>query len=205
MLELFKADRDRARQAQDPTANVCQVATVNSDGWPELRTLVLRDVVLAERNSATGAVTDDPGESLALFINSSSPKWAQAAANQGRLGVHTYWPSINVQYRLQAFAEALPEQIVRDSWQLRPEPPKRMDWFYAQHPQSTPIGDRDALLSKLANLAPPEPLIAPESARGWGLRVVQIERLDLGQSNGVHDRTLARLQDGAWHTETLVP
>ena len=41
-LELFQADRSRAREAGDPMAAVCVLATVSDEGQPEARTLVLR-------------------------------------------------------------------------------------------------------------------------------------------------------------------
>ncbi|MEM7077756.1 MAG: pyridoxamine 5'-phosphate oxidase family protein, partial [Pseudomonadota bacterium] len=70
----FHSDRAAAFAAEDPNAALCTVASVDADGEPQARTLVLRNVE----------------EQLALFINASSPKWSQF----GRpFVVHTYWPS----------------------------------------------------------------------------------------------------------------
>ena len=58
-LVTFKADRDRAREAGDPMANLCTVANLDGEGVVQQRTLVLRDV----------------GEDLGIFVNATSPKW----------------------------------------------------------------------------------------------------------------------------------
>ena len=186
-LTQFHTDRDRARSAKDPMANVCTVANVDENGSAQLRTLVLRDVE----------------DQLAIFINATSPKWPHL---QSTVNLLCYWPSISIQYRITAMVSAVPDSIVKDSWQLRPPVPKQMDWLYETGlNQSSGIPDRDTLLEKLADQALPQPLIAPDNARGLLLSPQTIERLDLGQDNGVHDRSLAILTVTGWTTTTLIP
>ena len=186
-LGLFHADRVRAREAQDPMAHLCTVANIDPNGRPQMRTLVLREV---------------DGQ-LAVFINATSPKWPHV---QTDVVLHTYWPSVQVQYRMHVSASPVPQAIVHDSWHLRPDAPKKMDWFYEQHGvQSSGIGSRENLLEKLAAVELPEPLQAPDNARGLLLDPHEIERLDLTQPDGVHDRTLFKYSESTWHRETLVP
>ncbi len=186
-LAIFNEDRARAKSAQDPMAPLCTVANVDPHGRAQLRTLVLRDV--------DGA--------LAVFINATSPKWP---AVQAGVAVQTYWPSVNIQYRMQVTAEPIESAVVHDSWLLRPEMPKRMDWFYEQHAtQSSPITSRQLLLDKLAQIDLPEPLRAPDNASGLLLVPHIIERLDLNQPDGVHDRQLFERSAGVWQRSTLVP
>ena len=150
-----------------------------------LRTLVLRNV------------NHEGQPRLALFINASSPKWTELA-NSESVSVQVYWPSVELQYRMQVKAETLNPQMVAESWQLRPDAPKNMDWLYQQQAQSTMVADRQALLSQLNQLKTPEPLVAPEGAIGLLLQIIEIERLDLTQSNGVHDRTQYTLNNNEW-------
>ena len=118
----------------------------------------------------------------------------------------TYWPSVQIQYRLQVRTTPVPTDVVAESWQLRPDAPKRMDWFYTrQQSQSTDIGSRDRLLDEALGLDLLDPLVAPDTARGLLLRPYKIERLDLTQDNGIHDRTLYEESGDAWTTTTLVP
>ena len=101
-LLQFQEDRQKARDANDPMAAVCVLASVDENGFPQARTLVLRDIA----------------EGLAIYINASSPKWQQV---QDVIAIQTWWPSLQVQYRMQARCEALPATHIAQSWQLRPD------------------------------------------------------------------------------------
>jgi pyridoxine/pyridoxamine 5'-phosphate oxidase len=48
-------------------------------------------------------------------------------------------------------------------------------------------------------------LVAPEGAKGLLLLPDVIERLDLTQSNGVHDRVRYHREGDRWQQRTLVP
>jgi pyridoxine/pyridoxamine 5'-phosphate oxidase len=81
-----------------------------------------------------------------------------------------------------------------------------MDWFYEQHgEQSSQITSREDLINKLDEVTLPEPLRAPENARGLLLNPIEIERLDLTQADGIHDRKVFRYRDSQWHRKILVP
>ena len=186
-LEQFHTDRAKAFEAKDPMAAVCTVGNIDSAGQVQIRTLVLRNV----------------GDDLAIFVNATSPKWP---ALQDTFAVQTYWPSVAVQYRLQVSSTPVEAKLVHQSWQMRPDMPKRMDWLYQQIAnQSSTIASRQALLSMLDGVSLPDPLVAPEHASGLCLVPYEIERLDLNQDNGVHDRSHYRLDAGQWTTATLVP
>jgi pyridoxamine 5'-phosphate oxidase len=186
-IEKFQADRARARDAGDPMAAVCVLATVDEDGRPEARTLVLRQV------------EDD----LALFMHTSSPKWQQL---QHGGSINTYWPSVEIQYRMHFTALPIDQAVVAASWQYRPDTPKRMDWFYdLKQAQSTPIGSRDELKQGLDSLSLPQPITAPKSAGGLLLKPTMLERLDLNELSGLHDRRRYTLVDVEWQEEVLVP
>ena len=186
-LGQLSEDRRLARERQDPCAALCTLASLSDAGWPDARTLVLRDMQ----------------DQLAVFVNATSPKFAHLE----RVSVVVWLPSLNVQYRLRCTTSPVPGALVAESWQLRPDPPKRMDWLYTLHQgQSTPIASRDALLETLAGLMLPDPLVAPETARGFYLNPEQIDRLDLGMENGVHDRRrYLPGNPGGWIEEVLVP
>lgn len=185
-LQRFFQDRQLARQAQDPMAAVCVLATVDGAGRPQARTLVLRDVP----------------EGLAIYLNASSPKWQQS---QDRVAIQTWWPSVQIQYRMQARCQELPAEHIAESWQLRPDVPKRMDWLYQQHPQGSVVSDRKELLQRLQDAPAPQPLVAPTGARGMLLIPDEVERLDLNQDNGIHDRQRYELRGEHWQVQTLIP
>ena len=187
-IRLLQADRAEARERKDPNANLCLLATVR-DGQPQARMLVLRDVE----------------DRLALFFNANSPKAAQIRMSE-TVAVVVYLPSMDVQYRLECRLDTVPAPIVRASWQLRPPIPKRLDWLYQRHPQGTAVASRERLVSLLGladETAPPS--TAPESAVGYFLDVVEVERLHLAQPDGIHDRRRYQRQGDSWREELLIP
>lgn len=184
-LRLLQEDRVRARELNDPYAELCALATVDSSRNPQVRTLVLRDL----------------DERLAVFINATSPKWP----SMDYVAAVIFLAALDIQYRLECRTEPVPSKTVKTSWQLRREMPKRLDWLYEERPQSSPLERRAQLLTELAAAPVPNPLVAPDSARGLFLVPHRIERLDVNHDSGVHDRRLWSLTEGTWREQTLVP
>jgi len=185
-------DRARARAAGDPMAALCVLATVDANGWPQARTLVLRDL----------------GLRLALFMSATSPKFSELSSGSAlhRASICLYLPSIQVQYRAHVDLEPVEASLIAESWQLRPRMPKVLDWFYTQRQrQSSEVSSRANLLQALQSLPLPEPLVAPETARGFYLELHDLERLDLAQPDGLHDRVRWARSAGGWKLSTLLP
>jgi pyridoxamine 5'-phosphate oxidase len=188
-LELLRTDRARATAAADPCASLCTLATVDDAGNPAARTVVLRDL---------------EGE-FAVFCNRTSPKWRQLDGSNA-VAVVVWLPTLQVQYRVTCRTRSMPDAVVHASWALRPEPAKRLDWFYhPQQPQGSAIGDRHLLVEGLAALELPEPLTAPATAGGYYLLPFEVDRLDLMQPDGIHDRRRFVLEAGTWTETVLVP
>jgi len=178
------ADRAAAREENDGWASVCALGTVNTDGDAEQRTLVLRET----------------HNQLSLFFSATSPKWYELR-KRPTAGLFIYMPSIQVQYRLRVKWQRIDDHVVRDSWQLRPDIPKKLDWLYQNHPQSSAV-DRAMLEAGLA-ADQPTPAAAPASAIGVYLQPLRIERLEL--SGGIHERDLFELKDNRWQHSHRVP
>lgn len=188
LTQLFD-DRALARQRDDPCANLCTAASIDLNGHPQARTLVLREI----------------GGQLAVFGNETSPKWQEFNADTP-VAIVVWLPTLQLQYRLSCRTEVVPKAIVHESWQLRPDAAKRLDWFYTtHHPQSARLPHREALLERLQSLQVPDPLVAPDTAGGLFLHPRIIDRLDLDQPDRVHDRRHFELVDGVWVESVLVP
>ena len=173
-LARLLEERRRAAENNDPVAGLCWAANVDA-GEAQVRTLVLREL----------------DGRLALFLNALSPKWHSWQAQT--LPLALYLPTLSLQYRLRCRVEAIDAGTVHASWQQRPPVPKQLDWLYPRRPQSGAIESRQQLIDELSELGFPE--VAPEHAAGLYLHPFEIDRLDLGTDNGVHDRRLYRLQD----------
>jgi pyridoxamine 5'-phosphate oxidase len=188
-VDLLRADRARAIAAADPSANLCTVASVDAAGNPAARTLVLRDL---------------DGQ-LAVFCNRTSPKWRQLDG-RASIAVVVLLPALQVQYRLQCRTRQIPDAVVHASWQLRPEPAKRLDWFYTRNrPQGSAIADRTVLVEGLMAIDLSETPAAPGTAGGYYLLPFEVDRLDLAPPDGIHDRRRFSLEAGAWTETLLVP
>lgn len=185
-VALLHADRAAARAKDDPNANLCALATVDREGEPQARTVVLRD--LESR--------------LAIFLNRHSPKYLEIGQSP-RVAVLVHLPSVAVQYRLRCVLEAIPQALVHASWQLRPPIPKRLDWLYAQLPQGSAVESRERLVELLETTPPPER--APDSAVGFFLAPDAVDRLHLGQPSGIHDRRRYERDGEAWRESVLIP
>ncbi len=208
-VEWLRRDRARAKGEGDPYAELCALATVSADGAPTVRTLVLRDL-----QPEADRLDDHSRGRLAVFINDSSPKWSalnpaqpgisSASSSKNVTSLAVYLPKLQVQYRLCCTTKAVDAAVVHHRWRDRPEAPRKLDWYYEQRPQSSPVSSRNELLTELEALPLPQPLIAPPSARGLYLVPTEVERLDLNQPNGVHDRRQWHWRRG-WRERTLVP
>jgi pyridoxamine 5'-phosphate oxidase len=189
-LTLLADDRRRARVAGDPWANLCVLATIDAQQIPQARVVVLRDIE----------------QRFALFINGTSPKYAQLDLSRQH-AILVYLASLGVQYRLTVSFEPVPTTLVRKSWLDRPRIPKVMDWLYDQfQPQSSVVPSRDHLVERYkvidAQLAPN--VEAPAGALGFYLVAEYIERLELA-SDRIHARTSYRRDGALWHTTELIP
>lgn len=172
-------------------AKTCTLALADHEGRASARTIVLREI-------------NDLG--LVIFINQSSPKW-QILSRGGHYEVLIWYPSIQCQYRIQGRAEEHPDGEVRQSWQMRPEAGKRLDFVYNTFPQSSPVPDRDQLVKAIMATQPHidrgDP--PPRGVTAFQLIATTIERLDLSPELTVHDRRRFNLEDGAWQMQVLVP
>ena len=178
-------DRASAREQGDGNANLCVVSSVDANGEPQARVLVLRDIE----------------SRLAIFLNGSSPKASEFGRSDG-ISVLTWLPSLGVQYRISCRLEAIDPHIVRESWQLRPLAAKRLDWLYQRSPQGSAVADRKTLLARLEQM---ESDTAPANALGFFLDPVRVDRLALDNETGVHDRLLFERDGDGWRCQLLVP
>lgn len=187
-------DRSKARKMLDQNTDICFLATVDSQGNAHVRTLVVREIV---------------GRTVAIFLNQGSPKWQQLQQG-GQYELLLYYPTQERQYRLSGNYRDLDAALVADSWQLRPDGSKFLDYYYEQvAPQSTPVESREALLKNIEmlkqTLPEPEDLTAPVNARGLHLEINRIDRLDLTDPGRIHDRRLFTYVNGTWVVDVLVP
>ena len=192
-MALLAADRERASAQRDPMAGLCVLATVDAQGSPALRTLVVRGI---------------DARSVQVFINRSSPKWAELHRS-GRFELLCYYATLGLQYRLRGGVAPHDIDAVRLSWQRKPYRTRLLDWYYEhERHQSAPLGSREELVAghrRMEALYPdPKNVPPPDGVRGLDLVVEGMERLDLN-ATPVHERRAFAKVGGTWREVPLVP
>lgn len=189
-LLLLADDRIRARDTNDPWANLCVLSTIDAQNRPQARVVVLRDL---ERR-------------FAILINATSPKHRELALSH-RHTVLVYFASLGVQHRLTVLLEPVATAIVHKNWADRPRIAKVMDWFYERFgPQTSDVGSRDELMDHFADLDRQLPIdvSAPAAAVGYFLIIEEAERLELA-TDRPHERVRYRRSGTDWNATHLVP
>jgi pyridoxamine 5'-phosphate oxidase len=191
-LAELVADRERARAAGDPFADLCVLATADREGRPAVRALVLRD---------TGP------QGVGLLVSGTSAKWEPLVA--GRYECLLPWLAIRRQYRIRGTLGPMPAERIEAYWRQKVHTSRLLDAYYdAEAPQSSEVASRDAFLAGIAGLRAryPEPDLVPrpERLRGVYLRPERVE-IWRGSPDRLHDRRLFTLAGGEWVERVLVP
>jgi pyridoxamine 5'-phosphate oxidase len=186
-MEEFAAWYEQA--ARDvPLAEAMTLATVDDDGSPDARMVLLKGF-------------GDDG--FRFFTNYESTKAAELAANP-RAALAIYWRELDRQVRVKGAVERLP---AADSDRYFASRPRDSQIAATISPQSRPIEreelDRryDELARELGDADPPRP-------EHWGGYLVRPETIEFwqGRESRMHDRFLyTRAADGGWKLERLAP
>ena len=191
-IERIQADRQDARNNDDPNAGLCFLA-LSESGKPSVRTLVLRDV-----NT----------DGFTLFINKTSPKWSIIQSNN-KAEILIWYNNSQTQYRINGLIEELTLSVIEQNWHRRPVESKYMDYAYQSlGPQSSKVNSRGDLVEHIEGLKeahPEKEMVTPESAAGIVLRPEVIEILGLNSPNCIHDRQHFSRINGKWQSTQLIP
>ncbi|CAB4363131.1 MAG: pyridoxamine 5'-phosphate oxidase [Actinobacteria bacterium] len=171
--------------------NAFVLSTVDEDGWPQSRYLLLR-------------AADERG--FTCFTNYESAK-SRELADTGRASMLFTWLQLHRQVRVTATAERVPDAESDEYFASRPRGSQIGAW---SSPQSQPIADRDWLEQRVQQMA--ATFVDAEVPRpafwgGWLLRPETFEFWQ-GRPSRLHDRlryTRGQRDAAAWHVTRLSP
>lgn len=187
-IALFSAWYERA-VAEVPLAESVCVATVDADGAPDARMVLLKDF-------------DERG--FRFFTNERSAKGEQLGARPVAAMVF-YWRELDRQVRIRGPVERLGQEESDEYFATRPRESRIGAWA---SPQSRPLDGRDELERRVAEAEerwPGEDVPRPPHWGGYRVVPEQIEFWQ-GQVGRLHDRfRYEREAETSWRWSRLAP
>ena len=169
-------------------ANAMTLATVDADGRPHCRVLLLKSL-------------DEQG--FTFFTNYDSAKGEQLA-ERPFAAMTFFWPALERQVRIEGRVEKVSAEDSDAYFQVRPLGSRLGAWA---SPQSRVIADRGELENLLAETERRFLDSAPTCPPHWGGYRLLPDRIEFwqGRSSRLHDRLNYRLENGNWQRERLAP
>ncbi|AFZ47086.1 Pyridoxamine 5'-phosphate oxidase [Cyanobacterium stanieri PCC 7202] len=174
--------------AQQKEPNAMTIATINKDGKPSARIVLLKNL-------------DERG--FVFFTNYDSQKGQDLTANPYASLVF-WWGELERQVRIEGEVEKITPTESDEYFNVRPQGSKLGAWA---SPQSQVIPNRDVLDNNLKNLEEEyQGKTVPRPHHWGGFRVIphKIEFWQ-GRANRLHDRLCYTLKDNQWIIERLAP
>ncbi|OOG11187.1 pyridoxamine 5'-phosphate oxidase [Pseudomonas sp. C9] len=189
-LVMFRQWMQQARDTEcaPVEANSMMLSTVDSDGRPHCRVLLLKGL---------------SDEGFTFFGNYHSDKGQQLAANPFA-AMTFFWPGLERQVRIEGRVSRLDPSLSDAYFDSRSIGSRLGAWA---SPQSRPLADRAALESLLADTIKRfvgQTVPRPEHWGGYSLHPDRMEFWQ-GRADRLHDRLDYRLVDGLWQRNRLAP
>jgi pyridoxamine 5'-phosphate oxidase len=185
-LEQFAEWFEEAR-AVVPLAEAMTLATVDADGTPNARMVLLKGF---------------GSDGFRFFTNYESAKGQELAANQ-RAALVIYWRELDRQVRIRGDVERLP---AADSDAYFASRPLDSQIAAAISPQSRPT-ERVELDRRYAELAADLGESAPQRPENWGgyLLCPEVVEFWQGRESRMHDRFAYGRRSDGWEIQRLAP
>lgn len=175
--------------AEVPEPNAMTLATVNTEGRPSTRVVLLKGV--------------ENGK-LVFFTNYQSNKGQELDQNPA-CSLTFWWPELERQVCIEGVATRIDAKRSEEYFQSRPRGSQIGAWA---SPQSTMINDRSLLEERMKQMEEKfkgvEKLPKPHQWGGYEIDPLMIEFWQ-GRPSRLHDRILFTKVDGVWRIDRLAP
>ena len=185
---LFAQWFKQAVEVESTEANAMMLATVDTQGQPHLRTLLLKGF-------------DQRG--FVFFTNYQSAK-GQQLQQQPKAAMTFWWHDLERQARIEGRVERVSAEESDAYYHSRPLGSRLGAWA---SPQSQVIANRELLEGRIAALDKEHAEQPPARPPHWGGYRLIPELIEFwqGRASRLHDRLNYRLVNGSWVRERLAP
>lgn len=188
-ISQFETWFREALQSQIPEPNAMTLATVNADGRPSARVVLLKGV---EQNK------------FLFFTNYQSDKGKQLEQNPA-CALTFFWPELERQIRIEGLALRVDAERAEEYFQSRPRGSQIGAW---SSPQSSVIENRIILEERVRQMETKfegqTVLPKPQQWGGYEVDPLLIEFWQ-GRPSRLHDRIRFSKIDGVWQVHRLAP
>lgn len=184
----FEIWLNEAVAAEVPEPTAMHVASVDADGRPSARVVLLKGVE----------------DGLFLFYTNYLSRKGRQIAGNPYVSLTFFWPELERQVRIEGPASRLPEAVSDAYFSSRPYTSRLGAWASEQ---STEIPSKAELVKRAAMFGIRYPVKVPRPPH-WGGFGVQPERIEFwqGRPSRLHDRVqYLRAEDGGWQKARLAP
>jgi pyridoxamine 5'-phosphate oxidase len=186
-VEQFNIWFDQARHAELPEPNAMTLASVDENGKPSARVVLIKEVTQ---------------EGFVFFTNYDSRK-GQALLTNPHAALLFFWPELERQIRIEGSVEKISDKESDDYFHSRPLDSRIGAWA---SPQSKVISGRGVLIANAAEYALKFALNPPRPPHWGGFRVKpDAAEFWQGRPSRLHDRIRYTLEQNAWKIERLAP
>lgn len=185
---LFDAWFSQVLEAKidDPTA--CVLATVDAEGAPDTRVVLLKDF---------------SSESFVFYTNYHSVKAEQMRANP-KVALNFYWPSLFRQIRIRGSVEKVSLEESEKYFQSRPRASQIAAYASKQSQMTTRDFLTDSFTKYKQQFSQLDTIPCPEFWGGYCVTPVEIEFWH-GRNHRMHDRVRYVFVNHFWQKQTLAP
>ncbi|MCO4754232.1 MAG: pyridoxamine 5'-phosphate oxidase [Bacteriovoracaceae bacterium] len=186
-IEQLEEWMQLAITAKIPYANAANLATVDANGYPKSRIILIKEI---------------KDSSLVFFTNYNSAK-AQDIERNNKVSLNIYWKELDRQVRVTGKAHKVPTEESREYFYSRP----RESQISAIASNQSHIVDKSELYDKVQELEllyKDKPVEFPNFWGGFSIDVESIEFWQ-GRPNRLHDRFLYSKSGQNWSIDRLAP
>lgn len=186
-IELFQSWLQEAMDTIEKDANAFTLSTVASNGFPNSRVVLLKEV---------------RKEGFVFFTNYNSQKGQEIDQNP-QVSLNFFWPSLERQVRVQGLVEKVSEKESDAYFGTRPYKSQVGAWASEQ---SIVINSRNTVVKRFALFTSKYLTRVPRPPH-WGGYLVKPQKIEFwqGRNSRLHDRFVFQLNDSVWTANRLAP